>query len=205
MMSKALAAGGASKVYILGRRKAALDAAAAQYSGLIPVQCDITSKSDLRSAVDYITKDAGYINLFIANSGILGPFATYDPAATIQELRKSMFEDTSMADFTNVFLVNTTATFFSILAFLELLDAGNQAALKGGFGAPLKEGSNVPLIQSQVIVTSSIGAYLRDHLIIPSYAGSKSAIVHLVKHASSGLAGHGIRVNALAPGCEYPD
>lgn len=37
----------------------------------------------------------------------------------------------------------------------------------------------------------------------PAYAGSKSALVHLTKHASTGLNAHGIRVNALAPGRKF--
>lgn len=201
MIAKALASGGASKVYILGRRKAALDHAAALHKTLIPLQCDITSKTDLQSAVDHITQDAGHVNLFVANSGIIGPYASFDPSSSIQELRKSMFEDTSMEDFTNVLHVNITATYFSILAFLELLDAGNKAALEGGYGAPLEEGGSVPSIQSQVIVTTSVGAFLREWQCAPSYGASKAAVVHLVKHTSTGLAGHGIRVNALAPGC----
>ncbi|KAF2853570.1 short chain dehydrogenase [Plenodomus tracheiphilus IPT5] len=200
MIAKALSAGGASKIYILGRRKPALELAAAQHKNLIPIQCDITSKPDLQSAVDFITKDAGHINLFVANSGIIGPTATYNPSSSLGELRKSLFDDISMADFTNVFHVNTTATYFSIIAFLELLDAGNKAALKGGFGAPLNETSDVPSIQSQVMVTSSIAAYLREHLAPPSYVGSKAAITQLVKQMSTGLARFGIRVNALAPG-----
>jgi len=112
-----------------------------------------------------------------------------------------MFVDTSMQEFGQVFEVNTTATYFTMLAFLELLDAGNAAALKGGFGKPVKDGGEGPGIQSQVLVTSSVAAFLRESMCAPAYAGSKAAIVHLVKHASSGLARHGIRVNALAPGC----
>jgi NAD(P)-dependent dehydrogenase (short-subunit alcohol dehydrogenase family) len=200
MIAKALASAGASKVYILGRRKEKLETAAAKHS-LIPLQCDITSKESLQATVDTIIKSVGYINLLVANSGILGPTASFMPSLSIKELRKNMFEDTSMEDFTQTFQVNTTATYFSMLAFLELLDAGNKNALTGGFGKPFREGSKVPSIQSQVIVTSSVGAFLREWQCAPAYAGSKAAIAHLVKHSSTGLAPHGIRVNALAPGC----
>lgn len=202
MIAKALASGGASKVYILGRRKDKLDAAAHENKGLVPLQCDITSKESLQSAVDFITKDVGYVNLFVANSGILGPYALFTPGSSIQDIRKRMFEDVSMEDFTHVLHVNITATYYSIMAFLELLDAGNKAALRGGFGAPAKAGGNVPSVQSQVIVTSSVGAFLRDQFIVPGYLASKSAVIALVKYASTGLAEHGIRVNALAPGCK---
>jgi NAD(P)-dependent dehydrogenase (short-subunit alcohol dehydrogenase family) len=204
MIAQALSSAGASKVYILGRRKDKLDAAAAQHENLVPLQCDITSKESLQAAVDFITQDAGYINLLVANSGIHGTAASFVPGLSIKELRRNMFENTSMEDFTQTFHVNTTATYFSMLAFLELLDAGNENALTGGFGKPLKESSKVPSIQSQVIVTSSVGAFLREWLCPPAYAGTKAAIMHLVKQASTGLAPYGIRVNVLAPGCTSP-
>jgi NAD(P)-dependent dehydrogenase (short-subunit alcohol dehydrogenase family) len=206
MIARSLLSGGASKVYILGRRQEALDTACTQNLGLIPIQCDITSKASLQAAVDHITQDVGYINLLIANSGSLGPTATFVPGQSVSELRKSMFEDSSMDEFNHVFMVNTTATYFSMLAFLELLAAGNKHALSSPahFGAPLKESSDVPSIQSQIVVTSSVGAFLREWMCAPAYAGSKAAIVHLVKQTSSGLAAHGIRVNALAPGCVSP-
>lgn len=206
MIARSLLTSGASKVYILGRRESALTAASTANPGLIPIQCDITQKSSLQAAVDRITSESGHINLLVANSGILGPTASFVPGQTITELRQNMFTDTSMQDFTQTFEVNTTATYFTMLAFLELLDAGNTAALAGGFGKPIDERSKVPSIQSQIIVTSSVGAFLREWMCAPAYAGSKAAIVHLVKHMSSGLAAHGIRVNALAPGCKshYP-
>ncbi|KAH6852933.1 short-chain dehydrogenase [Alternaria rosae] len=200
MIAHSLASAGATKVYILGRRKDKLSAAASQHENIIPFQCDITSKASLQAAVDFITHDTGYVNLLVANSGIYGPPSSFVPGSSVQELRKFMFENTSMEDFTQTFHVNTTATYFTMLAFIELLDAGNKNAVAGGFGKPLKEGSKVPSIQSQVIVTSSVGAFLREWQCAPAYAGSKGAVMHLVKHASTGLAPHGIRVNALAPG-----
>ncbi|KAF3059793.1 Zerumbone synthase [Daldinia childiae] len=200
VMARAFAGAGAKKIYILGRRRETLETAATAHPSIIPVQCDISTKDSLQSAVDFITRDIGYVNLFIANSGALGPLASWTRGASVSELRKNLFEDTSMEEFSNAFHVNVTGTMFSIFAFLELLDAGNKQALKGGFGAPIKKGSDVPSIQSQVIITSSISAFSRTFLSPPAYAGSKSALIHLTKHTSTGLNGHGIRVNALAPG-----
>ncbi|KAI1469255.1 NAD(P)-binding protein [Daldinia caldariorum] len=200
IMAKALAGAGARKVYILGRRREVLETAAEAHPNIIPVQCDISTKESLQSAVDFITKDVGYVNLFIANSGIIGPPASWTKGASISELRKTLFEDTSMEEFTNAFHVNVTGTLFSIFAFLELLDAGNKRALEGGFGAPTKQGSDVPSIQSQVIITSSISGFSRMYFSALAYSGSKSSLIHLTKHASTGLNVHGIRVNALAPG-----
>jgi NAD(P)-dependent dehydrogenase (short-subunit alcohol dehydrogenase family) len=205
MIARALLSSGASKVYILGRRSSALSAASSTNPGLIPIECDITSKPSLQAAVDTITLTSSYINLLVANAGTLGPTATFYPAHSIAQLRENMFTNTSMEEFNNTFMVNTTATMFTLLAFLELLDAGNAHAVENrGFGAPLTSGSKVPAIQSQCIVTSSVGAFLREWQCPPAYGGSKSAVVALVKQASSGLARHGIRVNALAPGCMLP-
>ncbi|KAK1753694.1 short-chain dehydrogenase [Echria macrotheca] len=201
MMSRALAANGAAKVYILGRRMDVLEEAAKENPDiLIPVQCDVTSKDSIQAAVDRVAKEVGFVNLVIANSGVLGSKAHWNPKASVSELRQTLFTEHSMDDMTYGMHVNTTAAFFTMAAFLELLDAGNKNALKGGFGAPLKAGSDVPSIQSQVIFTSSVAAYSRHPFSSPSYAASKVAIMHLTKQAATALAGHGIRANALAPG-----
>ncbi|RYP85983.1 hypothetical protein DL769_000846 [Monosporascus sp. CRB-8-3] len=200
MMAKALARAGAKQVYILGRRQSALGKAMVAHSNIAPLPCEVTSKESLQSAVDVISKETGFINLLIANSGIYGPPKSFAANDSIQDLRKRLFEEVSMESFTETFHVNVTGAYFTLLAFLELLDAGNKKALEGGYGAPAKLGSKVPTIQSQVIITSSVSGFSRDKNSCPAYAGSKAAITHLVKHASTNLAVHGIRVNALAPG-----
>ncbi|RDW77880.1 hypothetical protein BP5796_05732 [Coleophoma crateriformis] len=202
-MARALAFNGARKVYILGRRLEVLETAAREHSSLIPFRCDVTSKEDLQAAVDRITSEMGYVNLVIANSGVLGPRVSFNPSHSLPELRKALFTDLAMADMNETMNVNLTAAFFTMTAFLELLDAGNQNALKGGFGKPISEGSNVQAIQSQVIFTSSIAAFSRHWVSSPPYLASKAAIAHVTKHASSQLARFGIRVNAIAPGL-YP-
>ncbi|KAI0456830.1 short chain dehydrogenase [Xylaria acuta] len=199
MMAKALASAGA-KVYILGRRASALEAGASSHSSIVPLVCDVCSKESLQSAVDRLSSEVGYVNLVVANSGVLGPYKSYDSTMNIRELRKSLFDEMGMAEFTETMHVNATGAYFTILAFLELLDAGNKNALKGGFGMPLREGSKVPLVQSQVIVTSSLGAYSRERATPPAYAASKCAVAHLAQHAATNLTPYQIRVNTLAPG-----
>ncbi|KAJ3551726.1 hypothetical protein NPX13_g11294 [Xylaria arbuscula] len=199
-MAKALASAGAKKVYILARRKEVLDEAAKAHESLHPLVCDVASKESLQAAVDTITKESGYVNLVIANSGVLGPAARFHPDSSVSDLKKRLFDEVSMDNFSQTMNINVTGAYFTMLAFLELLDAGNENARKGGFGAPLTAGSTVPSTQSQVLFISSISAYSRAYISAPSYSASKAAIEHLAKHASTNLARYGIRVNAMAPG-----
>ncbi|KEY72751.1 hypothetical protein S7711_02537 [Stachybotrys chartarum IBT 7711] len=200
MMAKALAAAGARKVYILGRRQATLEAAAAAHPAISPIVCDVTSKAALQHAVDVVSEETGHVNLVIASSGILGPHQSYDKEKSIKELRKDLFGETSMESFTETYHVNVTGAWFTAVAFLELLDAGNQNAVKGGFGAPLKPGSKAPAVQSQILFVTSLGAYSREAATPPAYAASKAAIAQVAAHAATNLAPYQIRVNTLAPG-----
>ena len=201
MMSRALAFNGAKKVYILGRRLSKLESAATSHPSIVPLPCDVTSKPSLQSAVDKIASETGFVNLVIANSGTIGPPARFHPTASISQLRTTLFEDFSPTDMTSTLDLNVTAAFFTMTAFLELLDAGNKAALAGGFGAPAAQGgSRTPLVQSQVLFTTSVSAFSRHWTSSPAYLASKVAVMQLAKHACTQLAPHGIRVNALAPG-----
>ncbi|SPO01545.1 related to gluconate 5-dehydrogenase [Cephalotrichum gorgonifer] len=147
----------------------------------------------------------GYVNLVVANSGTIGPPVRFNPSHSVPELRDTLFENFSMEEMTQTLHLNVTAAFFTMTAFLELLDAGNKNAITGGFGEPLGEevGSGVQSIQSQVIFTTSISAFSRHWSSSPPYLTSKVAIMQVTKHASTQLARFGIRVNAIAPGI-YP-
>ncbi|KAI1861551.1 hypothetical protein JX265_009518 [Neoarthrinium moseri] len=199
-MAKALAGAGAKKVYILGRRQAPLEAAATTHPAISPLVCDVTSKQSLQAAADVVAKDSGYVNLVIVNSGVYGPPQGFDPQMNIDELRRRLFDNVAMEDFTGVLHINITGAYFTMLAFLGLLDAGNQTALKGGFGAPLTAESTVPSVQSQVVFVGSVGSFSRERSAPPGYAGSKAAIAQLAQQAATNLAPYQIRVNTIAPG-----
>lgn len=206
MMARALAANGAKRVYILGRRADVLSAAVrANPEGgiIVAIICDVTDKDTLQKCVDKITNDVGYINLFVVNSGVLGPANKWDTSLPLSEVRKNLFTNHQMEEMTSALHTNVTGAFFSMVAFLELLEAGNKNAVeKGGFGKPVVAGSNVPSVQSQIIVTASIAGFSRKTVSTPAYGSSKAAMIYLTKQASSALAPYGIRANALAPGCK---
>lgn len=191
MMARSLALNGAHKVYIIGRREAVLQEAAASVDtgNIVPIVGDVTSKDDLSRVVKHIESDCGYINVLIANSGILGPQsqASITPSSSIEEFQKA-FWDTSFEEFQNAYSVNAVAAWYTIIAFLGLLDAGNK---KG----------NVSW-SSQVVATTSIAAFNKA---VPGgyvYGQSKAAATHMMKQLAVGLAPHGIRSNIIAPGCE---
>lgn len=158
-MTKALVANGAT-VYILGRRGDVLNKAAQSTSidAVKPVVCDVTSKESLTSAVDVVQADAGYINLLICNAGIGGP-QTHGPSSkgqvSVEDFARANFE-VPMEDYTRTFEANTVAVWYTAMAFLGLLDAGNK---KGNVRQ-----------KSQVVATTSIAGFnkvgdkAKDHL-----------------------------------------
>ena len=162
---------------------------------MIPLECDVSSKESLEAAAAHVAKETGYINLLIANAGILGPNyeslvprTENDPKGPLilQEAQKALW-DTPMDDFMNVYKVNVAGAMFSAVAFLNLLNEGNAR-------------KNVKQT-SQIVVTSSIGSFHRSFQQAGlAYTTSKAATTHLVKTLASFLVQFRIRVNAIAPG-----
>jgi len=187
MMARALALNGASKVYIVGRREETLKSAAESVTtgNVIPLVGDVTSKESLQSVVKKISDEVGYINVLIANSGIGGPQAKITDQTSIQGFQEQFLE-TSFDDYVQTFAVNTAAVWYSVVAFLDLLDKGNKMG-------------NVEQ-KSQVIATSSIGGFNRKVPGGYAYGQSKAATTHLMKQLATGLVPYGIRSNIVCPG-----
>jgi 3-oxoacyl-[acyl-carrier protein] reductase len=106
------------------------------------------------------------LDVLVANAGI-------SKSATI--------EDTTVADFDNLFAVNVRAPFFLVQQLLPILSEG-----------------------SGIILTSSLAARAVVGTI-PAYAATKGAVDTLVKHFASLLGARGIRINAVAPGVVETD
>ncbi|KAI0133494.1 hypothetical protein BJ170DRAFT_606476 [Xylariales sp. AK1849] len=189
MMAKALAENGAI-VYILGRRLEVLQSAAESIGKptVKALVCDVTSKDSLKSVADTVRQEVGYLNLVVCNSGISGPQTprpTADAKLTLEEFAQVNF-DVPMEDYTKTFAVNTSAVWYTAMAFLTLLDAGNK---KG----------NV-FQKSQVIATSSIGGFNKANTGGFAYGQSKAACTHLIKHLATALPKWDIRANVICPG-----
>jgi NAD(P)-dependent dehydrogenase (short-subunit alcohol dehydrogenase family) len=109
------------------------------------------------------------VNCVIANSGATGPDMyglPRDRKPTFEEVQKYLW-DTPMENFNQAFHVNTTACFYTLVAFLPLLNAGNNTEPARSAG-----------VKSQFIITGSIGAFSRRPGMGFAYAGSKMAVRH---------------------------
>ncbi|KAF2464763.1 short chain dehydrogenase/reductase family [Lindgomyces ingoldianus] len=194
-MALALDKNGASKVFILGRRAESLNKVAQKAANrtLVPITCDISSKQSLKSAVEQIEKQTPFVNAVIANSGIAGPITSLPPRspdATISSIQEELW---NLPFETNrqVMDINLMGSYYTFIAFMHLLEAGNTHAESRG---------KKDFIQSQFITVASMAAFSRNENVSHLYAASKAALVHLTKTLSTGFATKGIRVNSIAPG-----
>lgn len=147
MMTKTLVVNGAHKVYVVGRRADKLqEAASIDPNVIIPITGDVTSKDDLKRIAAQVASEAGFVNVLICNSGMLGPNVPVGPGSVPLDEYAEAAMGVSMDDFNATMNVNVTAVLWTAYAFLALLGKGNESGVLGG-------------LKSQIIVTSSIAAY----------------------------------------------
>src|SRR4051794_24647678 len=104
-----------AKVFITGRRKEELDAAAKQIGhGAVGVQGDVSKLSDLDRLYDVIKRDAGRLDVLFVNAGV-GEFA---PLGQITE-----------AHFDKVFGINVKGLVFTVQKALPLMPNGASVIL----------------------------------------------------------------------------
>ncbi|PSN70643.1 NAD(P)-binding protein [Corynespora cassiicola Philippines] len=193
MITRALVANGAKTVYIVGRRESVLQQVAQETNPnvVIPLVGDVTSQQSLLQLAANVESTTGYVNLVVANAGIMGPrplkTAPNEAPPSISEYRAHALE-TPMEEFTDTYNVNTTGVYYTTLAFLDLLDKGNQV---GNMGSDWK---------SQVVATSSIGGFSRLKGASFAYNSSKAAVTHMMKMLATSFVPYKIRCNVLAPG-----
>ncbi|KAI1611131.1 3-oxoacyl-reductase [Exophiala viscosa] len=202
MMARALAANGASKVFIIGRREAALKETAESVPGgkIIPLVGDVTSKESLQQCYDKVKAQVDSIDVLVANSGISGPSVpvldSERKPVGIEQLAKNMWAP-EPEDVNSTYLVNITGVHFTIAAFLPLLAEANKKRPQ-----PTEENFKP---RPQIITTGSIGGYNRNVLGNLSYGPSKSAVIHMSKQLATALVPYDIRVNVIAPGLYFSE
>ncbi|KAJ5546355.1 Short-chain dehydrogenase/reductase SDR [Penicillium frequentans] len=205
IITRSLAVNGVSKIFILGRREDALHETAAQAPEgiVIPVQCDVTSKDSLEAAYQAVAAQTTHVDILFANSGIMGPMMrSPQPKAdgslpSITEIRDELY-NIPMADFTNVMNVNVTGAYYTVLAFLPLLEAANKRR-----AAPQQGVMSPPT--AQVVITGSLAGFNRKPPFSYAYNVSKAGVHHLVKMLSTTFTSYDIRFNGISPGLYYSE
>jgi NAD(P)-dependent dehydrogenase (short-subunit alcohol dehydrogenase family) len=107
-------------------------------------------KDSLAAAAAEVRKEAGFVNCIIAKSGATatGMYGLpEDCRLSFEEVQKHLW-DLLMERLTQAFEVHTTACFYTLVAFLRLLDAGNSA-----------EPAKTLCIRREFILIGSVGAF----------------------------------------------
>jgi NAD(P)-dependent dehydrogenase (short-subunit alcohol dehydrogenase family) len=106
-----------AKVFITGRRKDALDAAAAELGPAVTgVVCDVSVPSDLDAFYSTVRDQAGRIDVLVANAGI-------GTAAPFGEVTEELID--------SVFATNVKGTIFTLQQALPLLSTNASVILTG--------------------------------------------------------------------------
>lgn len=180
MMTRALVQNGAKRVYIAGRRLEVLKAAAESLGdNVIPVQCDITSQESLKSAASFVEQDTGYLNLLICNAGSGGPQVKPIGADTTLKDWADQNLAHDLSSYAGTFTNNTASVWYTSMAFLELLDKGNQVG-------------KLPQ-SSQIVITTSITGLNKKPPAGFAYSQSKAAAIMAVKQLAVALPRWNIR------------
>lgn len=178
--AEAMTAGGA-KVILLDRDAGALEDAVRSLSSAdqeaAGIQVDVTEPGALSQAFDAAAAKHGRIDVVFANAGIGGGpgFLTGDGARNTSR----NFEDLPEAQWDQVMAVNLTGAFHTVQSAARIMKPGGKG---------------------KIIVTSSISAYKAEQFVGTPYVVSKAGVAQIVRQAALELAGHGITVNAMAPG-----
>lgn len=183
---------------------------------MVPVQCDVSDPQSVSALVKRVEQEVGYLDVLINNAGVIGPsHKTVHDAKSISELQGVLSSDWDAWPAT--FAINTTAVCGVSVAFLGLLEKGNERRgwasgkltpdgdarardLKAAAAGGVEEADTRT---SQIITTSSIASFNRYITAGMAYSASKAGATMVGKTLATTLAPYGIRSNVICPGI-YP-
>lgn len=161
-------------VVALDRDEAALERLVAQHPDMIPVVMDVADKASVDAGMTEIESKLGRLDTLVNNAGIV---------------KGSNFDDLDVAEWDQVFAVNSTGPFLVSQAARSLLEKG--ASQKGDDGTSAIV--NITSVEAHIVIAS--GGHPQVH-----YNASKGALLMLTKALAIECASSKIRVNAVAPG-----
>jgi NAD(P)-dependent dehydrogenase (short-subunit alcohol dehydrogenase family) len=179
-MAKSLDVNGAAKVYIIGRRLEKLNEVASQArnKSIIPIQGDVSSKESLAACAAKVASESAFVNVVIANSGAQGPTVNElpkDRTLSLREFQEFLWKPT-YDEFNEAFSINSTAMFYTMVAFLSHLDAGNNHPSSPTVTSGVK---------SQFLITGSISSLSRRPGMGFAYSASKAAAGLMMRQIST--------------------
>lgn len=190
MITQTLAINGA-KVYIVGRTEEKLDRVAEIYGKdiegqIIPIIGDVSEKEGVTKIVQEIESREKCLCILVNNAGIAAPKASLE-AKSAEEMRKNLFDPTSVEEWTSQYATNVVGPYLMTLAFLPLLQKATET--HDGYS-----GCVINISSISGIVKISQGHF--------SYNASKGATVHLNRMLATEVANAGVkvRINSIAPG-----
>lgn len=190
MITQTLAINGA-KVYIVGRTEEKLDRVKEIYGKdidgqIIPIAGDVSSKDGVKKIVQEIESREKFLCILVNNAGIAAE-KTSTHAENAEELKKNLFDPTSVEEWTSQYATNVVGPYLLTTAFLPLLQKATE--IHRGYSGT-------------VINISSISGLVKISQGHFSYNASKAAIVHLNRMLSTEIAKAGlkVRINSIAPG-----
>jgi glucose 1-dehydrogenase len=161
-------------VVALDRDEAALERLVAQHPEMVPVVMDVANEESVRAGMAEIDAKFGRLDTLVNNAGIV---------------KGSNFDDLSVAEWDQVFAVNSTGPFLVSQAARPLLEQG--AAARGDESTSAIV--NITSVEAHIVIASS--GHPQVH-----YNASKGALLMLTKALAIECASTKIRVNAVAPG-----
>ncbi|KAK7037471.1 hypothetical protein VNI00_010963 [Paramarasmius palmivorus] len=192
IIAKGFAVHGA-KVYITGRREDVLKSAVEKHSdlNLVALPMDVTSKESIANAVKVVEAAEGKLDILVNKQVTRTSLSPYKSVSAAGQLGPTLFNQSTIAEWSNVFVLNSVTPFFVTTAFLSLLEKGARSR-KQSEGEP----------SSTVINISSASGTLRQSLTMVPYGSTKAALDHLTTLLATEFALHDIpvRVNGIAPG-----
>lgn len=219
---------GATKIYLIGRRKNVLEEAIQSLASspsapknatsiLSAISADVTDTQSIAAAVDQIKKETGHVDVLFNNAGVIGPKmnTALHGAQSIEELQSAMLYN--FEEWAPTMAINTQSVVGVSAAFLPLLEAANT---RRGFKPGKVTGAGIAREHDKsqlgklgldadddrlahIITVASVASYMRWCSAGLAYNASKAAAAHLGKMMSTFLAEWGIRSNIVLPG-PYP-
>lgn len=161
-------------VVALDRDEAALERLVSEHPEMVPVVMDVANGESVREGMQEIDAKFGRLDTLVNNAGIV---------------KGSNFDDLGVAEWDQVFAVNSTGPFLVSQAARPLLEKGIAARGEGATGAIV----NITSVEAHIVIASS--GHPQVH-----YNASKGALLMLTKALAIECASSKIRVNAVAPG-----